>query len=235
MKNQSKNDIVYFLREGDNEELRYSLRSVMKNFPHRKIWFYGGKPDWLITENYVYVNQWKNKWGNVHMMLKQVCENENITPNFYIFNDDFFVMDKVEEFQNIYDGDLLRYFYILEKQFGVNGSDYIIRLRKMINALLEFNPYIELKNYATHTPFLVNKSDMKDTLQKFPDIIMYRCLYGNIKNIGGINQSDHKYNRYDIDKINNTFISTSDHSFNHMNVGKLIRETFQEPTIYERM
>lgn len=36
------NDIVYFVKESEsNEELRYSLRSL-KNFPRRKVWFYGG-------------------------------------------------------------------------------------------------------------------------------------------------------------------------------------------------
>lgn len=233
-KNLNNRDIVYFLRDGNNEELRYSLRSVVKNFPHRNIWFYGGKPDWLVTDNYVYVNQWKNKWGNVRMMLECACNNEKISPDFYIFNDDFFIMNPVEDFQNMYNGDLFRYIYILEKQFGINGSDYIIRLRKMINALLDYNPHIELKNYAIHTPILVNKNDLLDTFQKFPNIIMYRCLYGNFKNIGGVEHADFKVMRHDIDKINTTYLSTSDNSFNKMNVGKLIRNEFQEPSKYER-
>ena len=36
-------DIVYFVKDTDtNEELRYSLRSLA-NFPHGKVWFYGGR------------------------------------------------------------------------------------------------------------------------------------------------------------------------------------------------
>ena len=234
MKKPNK-DIVYFLREGENEELRYSLRSVVKNFPHRNIWFYGGKPDWLVTDKYVYVNQWKNKWGNVRMMLEQACQNEDISPDFYIFNDDFFIMDKVTDFQNMYDGDLLRYLYLLEKEFGINGSDYIIRLRKMINALLSYDYRIELKNYATHTPFLVNKKDMMETFEKFPNIIMYRCLYGNFKNIGGVQHTDIKIMRHDRSIDNETYVSTSDYSFNNMDIGKVIKEKFNEASIYEKI
>ncbi len=228
------NDIVYFLKEGKNEELRYSLRSVCKNFPYRKIWFYGGKPEGIEPDHYVYVNQYKNKWGNVQMMVKQACMNEEITPNFYIFNDDFFVMKPVKSFHNIYDGCLFKYLFFLENRFGINGSDYIIRMRKMMTALYKYNPKLELKNYATHTPFLVNKEAMLDTFEHFPDIIMYRCLYGNYKQIGGVNSQDVKFHRTDTDEIKTTFVSTSDESFKNKNVGKLIREAFPEPCKYER-
>ena len=228
------NDIVYFLREGKNEELRYSLRSVVKNFSYNKIWFYGGKPDDIEPDHYVYVKQYMNKWGNVQMMVKEACNNPEITENFYIFNDDFYVMKKVEDFHNIYEGDLFRYIYMLEKKFGINGSDYIIRLRKMMNALIDYDPKMEIKNYATHTPFLVNKKDMLETFEQFPSIIMYRCLYGNYKKIGGINGHDHKVMRKDINEINCTYLSTSDSSFKNKNVGKLIREAFPEASKYER-
>ena len=143
-------------------------------------------------------------------------------------------MKKVENFHNIYDGDLYRYIFMLERKYGINGSDYIIRMRKMLNALIDYDMNMDIKNYATHTPFLVNKKDMLETFQQFPDIIMYRCLYGNFKKIGGKNGEDHKVLRRDIDKINCMYLSTSDYSFKHMNVGKLIREAFPEASKYER-
>lgn len=227
-------DIVYFLRDGENEELRYSLRSVMKNFPHRKIWFYGGKPDWLNTENYVYVKQWKNKWGNVQMMVRFACDNPDISENFFIFNDDFFIMKPFTEYENRYDGNLYRYVYRLEKQFGFMGSDYIIRLRRMIDALSKWNPDCQILNYATHTPYLVNKELMKETLNKFPDVVSYRGLYGNYNQIGGIDCKDVKYDRHDGFEITSSIISTSDKAFKNKFIGELIRNEFQEKTIYER-
>ena len=40
------NDIVFVLKDKlDTEELRYSLRSIEKNFPHRYVWFVGGQPE----------------------------------------------------------------------------------------------------------------------------------------------------------------------------------------------
>lgn len=227
-------DIVYFLREGENEELRYSLRSVMKNFPHRDIWFYGGKPDWLVTDKFVPVNQWRNKWGNVQMMVKMACDNPDISEDFFIFNDDFFIMKSFKTYKNRYDGELFRRIFILEKRHGFMGSDYIIRLRKMANALLEWNPKCQILNYATHTPFLVNKTLMKQTIEQFPDIVSYRCLYGNVNKIGGTDCPDVKYDKKDSKTINAPIISTSDRAFKHNNIGRLIRDKFQDKTIYER-
>ena len=43
-------DVVYCVKDDpDNEELRYSLRSL-KNLPHQKVWIYGGGPKWLNEE-----------------------------------------------------------------------------------------------------------------------------------------------------------------------------------------
>ena len=123
---------------------------------------------------------------------------------------------------------------MLEKQFGFMGSDYIIRLRRMIDALSKWNPDCQMLNYATHTPYLVNKELMKETLNKFPDIVSYRGLYGNYNQIGGINCKDVKYNRHDGFELTSSIISTSDNAFKNKFIGELIREEFQEKTIYER-
>ena len=41
-------DIVYIIKDDlPTTELKYSLRSVEANFPHRLVWFVGGKPDKL--------------------------------------------------------------------------------------------------------------------------------------------------------------------------------------------
>ena len=48
-------DFVYICKEGVNEELKYSIRSVVESFPESNIWVVGGKPDWY-TGNYIQVN-----------------------------------------------------------------------------------------------------------------------------------------------------------------------------------
>lgn len=81
-------DIVYFVKDTEsNEELRYSLRTL-KNFPHRKVWLYGGCPAGLKPDKWVHLVQDKeNKWENVRMMLESACKNKEISSSFWLFND----------------------------------------------------------------------------------------------------------------------------------------------------
>ena len=37
-------NFIYICRVGENEELRYSIRSVLNSFPEANIWVIGGKP-----------------------------------------------------------------------------------------------------------------------------------------------------------------------------------------------
>ena len=84
-------DIVYFVKDTKvNEELKHSVRSL-KNFPHNKVWFYGGCPDGLKPDHHIYIKQDQpTKWQNIFEMFKMACKNKDITKNFWLFNDDFF-------------------------------------------------------------------------------------------------------------------------------------------------
>ena len=63
----AKHDIVYILKNNyTSDELTYSIRSVCKNFPYRKIWFYGGAPEGIMPDVFVeYQQSGNNKWENV--------------------------------------------------------------------------------------------------------------------------------------------------------------------------
>ena len=71
-----KHDIVYILRNDiDSDEIRYSLRSVEKYFPHGKVWFYGGKPAGIEPDEYVKViQQGASKYAKVTNTLSAVVK-----------------------------------------------------------------------------------------------------------------------------------------------------------------
>ena len=130
------NDIVYILRMGKNEELRYSLRSVEKNFQYRKIWFYGGKPQDIQPDNFERVFQeGETKWQKVRNTLVLICQNDNITEDFWLFNDDFFIMEKVENPVNYYDGTLADRIKQIESAIFGQQSEYSKRLRHLLETL----------------------------------------------------------------------------------------------------
>ena len=224
------NDIVYFVKDSkSNEELRYSLRSL-KNFPHRKVWFYGGCPDGLRPDEHVKVVQDKeNKWKNVSMMLDMACKNPAISKNFWIFNDDFFIMNKVLNPQDYHSGDLYKRIVQLEDKHG-GITEYSLQLRNMCKELEALG--CDSKNYAVHYPMLINKKYALEVLN-MTDCPMFRCLYGNYAPVKSINVNDCKIISKEKEWKGSDYLSTEDSAFADGVVGKQIREIFNEPCQYE--
>ena len=102
-------DIVYCLKAGSKgEELKYSLRSL-KNLEHNRVWIFGDCPDWVDNVNFVPIQQTRgNKWLNTAGLLKEICDNDNITEDFIWFNDDFFVLKKMDSLNYYHDRTLNR-------------------------------------------------------------------------------------------------------------------------------
>lgn len=227
------NDIVYILRQGNNDELIYSVRSVVANFPFRKIWFYAGKPLGIRPDKAVYFNQGGfSKWKRVRNSVQMICQNEEITKNFWLFNDDFFVMKRIEKPTNCYDGTLIERIEQLHKSY--DGSTlYCRQLENLYDVLKEVEPDSEPLNYAVHMPMLINREKMRDVLKAFPTSPMFRALYGNICHIGGENRKDCKFvadrQPWPID----LYASTTEVSFKYERIGEEIRKAFPKPSKYE--
>lgn len=227
------NDVVYILKNGKNEELRYSLRSVEKNYPHGKIWFYGGKPVDINPDRFIRVFQeGKTKWEKVRNTLVMVCENDDITEDFWLFNDDFFVIKPVKKPVNYYDGTLAERIKVIEKAtFGV-ASEYSLKLRHLLKTLQDAG-VSEPLNYAHHTPMLINRKKMLDVLERFPNEPMFRSLYGNIFKIGGKNMPDVKFYQRRQPWPIGEYVSTADESWNGEKIGFVIREQFNKSSRFE--
>ena len=222
-------DIVYFVKDTPtNEELRYSVRSLA-NFPHGKVWFYGGCPDGLKPDRHVYVKQDQpTKWANIFKMYKMVCNNEEISEDFWLFNDDFFIMKKVKKGPNYYEGDLYKRVVTLEDAHG-GITPYSQQLRYTLQELEGMG--CETKNYALHVPMLMNREKGKE-LCNIISGPMIRCVYGNYFKIGGEDHRDVKIDRLDRVAKDTEYLSTNDKSFSGM-VGDQIRATFPDKCKYE--
>lgn len=225
-------DIVYFVKDNaKNEELKYSLRSL-ENFEHGKVWFFGSCPKGLEPDEFVYVPQRdQHKWDNTKRSLIAACNNKKLSANFYLFNDDFFIM-KPWEYETVYNGDL--YKLIVHNEDKIQKfSRYTTRLRELAG-LLDAQGY-EVKNYCVHMPLLVNKKQALKTIELFPECSMFRSLYGNVNDIGGVNKPDCKIvNLSKVPDADAILLSTSDKSFKDGKVGEFIRSKFKEPSRYEK-
>lgn len=228
------NDIVYILRMGKNEELRYSLRSVEQNFPYKRVWFYGGKPQDIQPDRFERIFQeGDTKWQKVRNTLVLICQNDNITEDFWLFNDDFFIMEKVENPVNYYDGTLADRIKQIESAIFGQQSEYSKRLRHLLETLQNAG-IDEPLNYAHHTPMLINRKKMLETLEKYPNEPMFRALYGNINKIGGENMPDVKFYQKRQPFPIGTYVSTADESWATEKIGFIIRDTFKTKSRFEQ-
>ena len=223
-----KIDIVYFVKPDlVNNELRYSLRSVEQNFPHRNVWFYGGQPIELTPDRRAPIIQTgKTRYEKVRNMLRMACENNDLTEDIWLFNDDFFILRPLEDVPAWYDDDLPARIRSIELRRG-SKSAYTQQLQRTIETLRDAG--YGLLNYAVHVPMRINRKKMLQTLERFPDCPMFRALYGNMHRIGGINAPDVKIigSQYTFPR-DACLVSTSDSSFINGQVGRDIRERFPE-------
>lgn len=227
-------DIVYFVKDTPtNEELRISLRSVAKNIPHKRVWVFGGHPNGIVPDVYIKVNQrGKTKWDKVHTMFRMACKNKEITDNFIMFNDDFFVMRPTNYIEPLYRCSLEQHIKILEPNNKPTPYSRLLRNAKQILEKLD-KPTL---SYELHTPFIFNKKKLLKILETFPDAHCCRTMYGNLYSIGGKQSSDVKIfsSKTELNYKNLQFLSTDDSVVNINNdIWRWLKKQFPKKCEFE--
>ena len=228
-----KYDIVYILKQDvPADELRYSLRSVEKNLVHRKVWFYCGKPKGIEPDEYVEHQQTGGrKWEKARSSLIEACRNDNITKQFWLFNDDFFILQPMESTKAYFAGTLRDHILGLVKKYG-QATNYARLLEQCETQLKEagFTTY----DYAIHVPMLVDRAKMLEAIERFPGCPMFRSIYGNYAMLGGEQHPDVKANSI-FERIAPElgFASTDENSFKFGRAGQAIRKMFPDKSRWE--
>lgn len=228
-----KYDVVYILKaNAKSEELRFSLRSIEKNMDHGKVWFYCGCPGGFIPDEYVPHDQkGPTKWERVRSSLIQVCRNDKIGKQFWLFNDDFFIMQPMQSAKNYHRGLLSDHIKDIELRHCGGSTGYTRNLRLCEQQLREAG--MTTLDYAIHVPLLVDRAKMLEALQMFPRCPMFRSIYGNYAQIGGDFIKDCKTT--DPERIidpEDPFFSTSNRAFSGR-VMEQMQKFFPDPCKYE--
>lgn len=228
-----KYDVIYILKEnGPVDELRYSLRSIEKNMSHGDVWFYGGIPNGFVPDHAVrYHQKGVTKWDRVRSTLLAICNNENVPARFWLFNDDFYVLQRMNSTKPIYNKTLRDHYEHVEKKHG-GRTAYSKALRYCEAVLLEKE--LPTLDYAVHMPMLIDKNKALETLNAFPNCPMFRSLYGNYVQPDAIQHADVKiadFNKPIAPEA--AFLSTSNKSFKFGKVGKQLQVLFPERCKYE--
>lgn len=227
------NDLIYILKADiETDELKYSLRSVERNFPINRVWFVGGQPEGLEPDiRLQHIQEGRNKWDMIRSSMSKAINDERLTEDFFLFNDDFFVMKPVDtdSFRNFVDGTLERRIDELHSESGMNAyTRTLFKLEQELKTMHE-----PTMNYDVHLPMLLNKEQVKATLYKCSSPQM-RSAIGNINRLPFVIHPDVKV--YDLESVptEETYLSTNDEVFQNGKVGEYIRDTFKEPSRFER-
>ena len=201
-------DYVYICRSGDNDELRYSLRSIEENMPDGRVWVVGHRP-WGYIGDFIPVEDIGGKFDIITNCIKVVSENNEISDNFVLMNDDFFALKKLDRMPILHGGSLKDKIERYKEQ--MMASKYI-KLLELTYKQLIANNIKDPIDYDIHVPMVMNKEKLRQAINiaYFP-----RSAYGNFANVGGTKIKDVKI--YGSSKINQNndidFISTEDRSF----------------------
>lgn len=224
-------DYVYICRPGDNEELRYSIRSVRKNASYNNIWVVGGKPDWYYG-NFVEVEDVGNKFENIRGCYKAISQIGAISNEFVLMNDDFFILKPVGIMPVFHGGPLIDKI----ERYNNNGA-----ATKYTRILLDAHKKMQKMrikdplDYDIHVPMVIDKKKIKD----FIDLSLApRSMYGNMFSVGGNNIKDVKIYNTKKMKFNSIdsyqdlpFLSTEDESFK--NILEFLKQMFPNKSMYE--
>lgn len=228
-------NFVYLCRTGDNEELRYSIRSVVKNTENPNIWVVGGKPSWY-QGNYIKTDQRSDKYKNVIGSLKAIVRNNDIPEDFILMNDDFYIIKPIDRIQTYHGG----MFDTKIDLFAKNAKNsYYTSILKNTSKRLKDAGIENPLDYALHVPMELNKEKLSTVIKPMVSI---RTMYGNLFSVGGTQIDDVKFHRMatrgwaknpNLDDLDIEYLSTSDNSFAEV-YESVLKDMFSEPSAYEK-
>jgi hypothetical protein len=245
-------DLVYIVKESEqNNDLKYSLRSVEKFVPHDKIWIVGYKPSWVTNVEYLPVKQNDTKWKNSVNNIIAACKCPDISEDFILMNDDFFAIQPIYNLKasvnlslGLLDDAVKKQ---QEKQYNSNWGKAFLYVQQLLKSLKIGEPYY---NYESHTPLLINKEKYLEVMNlpevqefmKTSKVLHKRTLYKNIaKTIPTMLEKDVKIAQKNDDtnfkKNICGWLSVYDNQVGNKNfpiLNKLLKELFPEKCKYEK-
>lgn len=226
-------DVVIPYRNSKSDELRYALRSL-KNIPHGNVFICGDKPDFISTKVIFLPNSTRGKSAQLdcELNLRLALEDERLSDNFILMNDDFFIIKKISRLPNYQNGTIAE---LIRDRPQRPFMKYNQSLDNTIKYLECFdNPL----SFELHIPMVMNKLDRLDLSNDIMSVlltgktILPRSIYGNL--FCDINEFKKDVKVYTMSEqpSDSTFISTTEHSFGGL-TGFLIKTLFKDKCEYE--
>lgn len=211
--------------------MRWSLRSL-RNLNHRRVWIVGHRPDWVHKVHHLFVRQDESKYRNSTKNVIRACQHPDISDPFLLFNDDFFVLQPIEEVPILHNGPVGG---APRSSFGMSTYQ---QGRIDTRRLLQQWGYQRPLSYELHIPLEIHKEPMLEVLARAEKAniacLHKRTLYGNVAGLGGEYADDVKALRpADTFRPGDLFASTNPATWQHGRAGEDLRRLFPDPSPYE--
>ena len=223
--------LLYIVRPGnDNEELRFSLRSLQNLPTVTSVTVVGDHPPWMVPDQFVKGNPSRvQKRSNGPANIRLAVDSPRVPDEFYLMNDDFYITAPVAAIEPMHRGTLHQHWQ--RRQSKV--SPYAQSLTHTKELLAEHG--VESSwSYECHVPMFLTKERLAQVFEEFgidpkprwPR--QYRSLYGNFHAIGGVEIVDPKEGP----SMNTPFHSGSDSTFGK--IERNLHQRFPHPSRFER-
>lgn len=221
--------IVYVARAGDdNEELRYSIRSVVKHLPHDSMTIAGHLPAWLDLPH-IHVGQGPDKRRNIHRAIAKACQAFD---RWILCWDDVFVMEPLDELPVMTGGPIEDHLATLDAQ-----RHRIASLRRTGQWLAQQGIREPLCFDDIHVPQVIVSKRMKAALlaARAHGLGGVLTIHGNFARDDRpdpVRVANAKTTSADLD--GRVFLSTNDRRFREEPIGEYIRAAFPDRSPHER-
>lgn len=220
---------VYIVRRGPNEELRYSLRSLVNAPDVEQVWIVGDKPSWVTGVEFLRGNRQTRAQMNVIDNLAIACQHPDMPDRFVVMNDDFFIMRKMRTIPTWYRGPLAEHIAPLAPSWW--RSSLVLTRQRLLT-----EGHKDPLSYELHVPFTVDRDRLLDAVEwcrRANPIApaQWRTAYGVRNRIGGRPHRDGKVTLQKGKPEGHTVLSTDDRGFTkHL---AFIHDAFPEPSRWE--
>lgn len=218
--------VVYTVGRGsswNDNELRISIRSMVKNTPVKKIIIVGHKPDFLTNVIHIPFKDGPRKAFNIHQKTLAACGEAE---EFVQAADDHFVL-KPTEFKEYYHGGPIR-----EKKYHGSYGRIAYNTKQVLPEGLFYNLHMPMKMKASEYKEIMGQYDWEKT-----DYLV-KSLYANNIPVEGIHSTDCKIRdhmrRQGIEKFisDRGFLSVGDGGLS-VDMRRMLFEMFPEKCCYE--
>lgn len=226
-------DVVYTNRDGENPELRYSLRTL-QNVTYDEVWIFGGAPSWVNPGmvNFHRRMQLGSPYSSTRAHIAAACNTKAVSDPFLLWNDDFYAMREIGEVPAMHRGSLSA----MEERFSTVKTLWAKGLRETVSMIAK-RGITDPLSYDLHAPLIIHKAPMLEALrwarESRTDAIHLRTLYGNLANLRGVETHDPKLTRKTDRFPVGPWLSSGDDTF-RSTVEPVLRYLFPDPSPYEK-